>query len=464
MSKTMEPENSFLREISTWLENKSPSTELAAKLGVTRDWVDELALVIENYRASAGADKVITLQPPASGDPVGDDDEVVVILDSVKIRGLYTDDERTERNNQEGTLYFDVNGQATTLAWERELISQRPRRWAPYRVEPKTLLFAGKPRGALDFDAILTESDEPERAFFQRISDLLKAAATFAGFVPGTAGSAASAAFNLGAAVAQLIKAKLQDDAEMRYLGTVGGSRAALKYGTYVLTRHSQGGAEAEIEAQIRVKKFVKTGLPTNVMIFLDSLTFEANGGHAINNLRPEDRVLVDVTVTESPQDQEEEPRVVALKVDRPYFGENGADWPKTFGLEDKLLYDGKWGLNIAINLNMSGLPRDINEEEWMEVIQQTGALVGALADPAAQDSVRRGFQIAEAARATIVKFLPKIRFASSLSSALFVGDAIDGLYALQQNTQWQDVRIPLELGTYGSAIFSLKVKLEFAP
>jgi len=174
--------------------------------------------------------------------------------------------------------------------------------------------------------------------------------------------------------------------------------------------------------------------------------------------------VLVDVTVTETPEDQEEDARIGTLKVDRPYFGENGANWPKTFGLQDKLLYEGEWGLNIAINLNMSGVPRDINEEEWMEVIQQTGALASALAGPEAQASIRRGFEIAEAVRATIVKFLPKTRFASTLSSALFVGKAIEGLYDLphQEEPEWQPIDIPLDLGAYGKAVFHLNVLLKF--
>ena len=455
----------FLDEIASWLNKKTSSSELAEKLGMTREWIDELEIATDNYRAAiarGGAGTAVTLEPPTGGDPVADDDEVLVVLDHVVIRRLFTDSERTERDEQEGTVYFDVNGQTTTLSWKRPKTGSFPRTWADYTLDQKTLLYAGPPKGALDFDVIVTESDEPEREFFQRISDLLLVAARFAGFLPGQAGSAVSASLNLGAAVAQLIKAQLQDDAEMRFLGTVGGSRLNLVYGTYLLKRHSQGGTSPEIEMQIRVAKFVKTHLPTGVKIFLDRLVFVRDGSNVINNLDSEDRVLVDMTVTETPEDQKETPRIGSLKVDRPYFGENGADWPKTFEVRDKLIYDGKWGLNIALNLNLSGVPRNINEEEWMAVIQQTGALVGAVADPESQASIRRGFEIAEALRATVVKFLPKTRFSSTLSTALFVGAVIDGLYALQQNTDWQEVEITLDLGRFGKARFHLRVKLTF--
>lgn len=451
-------EADVLGAIQHWIRHESSSAIFAEQLGVTDEWVHEFEDVLNKFRRGEALLRTIQLAEVSTGAAVGVDDQVVIILDQIKINRLFTDNERRERGNQEGTAFFAVNGQTTTVAWQRPEI--RRRQWGPLIDTQKRLLYVGQPGGLLDFDVIVTELDEAERQFFQRISDLLQSAARFAGFAPG-AGTAVGAAFGLGSAIAELIKASIQDDAELRFLGTLGGPGVELKYGTYKLTRSRQGAASADIEATIRIEKYVQSELPKEAHIFIRNIEFKETGsGFRIDSLESEDRVLLDVTVTGAPADAESDPRIGTVEIDRPYRGENDANWPVTLGVQDKLLYSGAWGPNLSINANVSGLPRAINEDAWMKVLQRAGALVGALVPADDKASVKRGFEIAEAARSTVVKFLPNIRFSATLSSALFVGDPISGLYNLDATSDWQDVALELDLGEYGAVVIALKLRL----
>ncbi len=465
-----------------WMTNELDNESLANKLGVTHEWVDQFSIIVQRYQSDLrqSANNKVEMIPLSVGQPVESEDEIVAILDRITIQRLFTDRERLETREQEGTLSFDVNGQGSVIAWKRPLVQRFPRVWGPLDDTQKRLLYAGAPKGFLDFDIVLEESDEPEREFFARIAELLKSAAAITGLIPAY-GTAISAALGLGAAIAQLIKAQIDDDAELRFVGTLGGEDLPLKYGTYLVKRNAFGGSQPEIEITIRIEEFVKEELPTAVTILLDRIEFQSNGGRTINNLRFEDRIVSDLTITKTPapttnesssgsnpqnnpkeSEQKSKPTVKTLKIDRPYSGENQATWNDTFKVQEKLLYDGEWGINLAFNVNISGVPREVNDKEWMAVINQTSALVTSLVSDEQQESVRRGFEIAEAARSTVVKFLPTTRFVASTTSLLFVGQSIDGLYHLNRNESWQNVPVTLNLGNYGFVQFHLKVKLAF--
>lgn len=108
------------------------------------------------------------------------------------------------------------------------------------------------------------------------------------------------------------------------------------------------------------------------------SIEFQQRGDDSITNLQFEDRIVSDITFIQTPAGEgassDGMPRVGTLQIDRPFFDENGATWPKTLGINDKLLYDGPWGINLVLSVSNSGIPDQINNEEWITVIAQTGA------------------------------------------------------------------------------------------
>lgn len=459
-------ENNVLEVIEMWLDQEVGNEALSRQLGVDSPWVEKFEKVVRRYQLQLAATSAspVRMVPLAVTDDVEEGDEILVFADRIKISGLFTDSERLERRDQEGVVSFGVNGQASTVSWKRPLVRRFPKQWGPLDDSQVRLLYVGDPEGLLDFDVALLESDEPEREFFQRIADLLESAAAFIGLAPG-AGTAASAALGLGAAIAKLIKAKIDDDAEMRFLGTLGGEDLLLKYGEYQLQRHAFSGISPEITIKLRIEKFEKELLPEKATILLDGIDFQTRGSDSIGNLQLEDRVVSDITITQTAvgdgTTSEGTPRANTLQIDRPFFGENRATWLNTLGINDKLLYDGPWGINLALTINMSGIPADINNEEWMAVIAQTGGLIESLVPESEQAAVRRGFTIAETVRSTVIKYLPATRFAASLSTLLFVGDSIEGLQSLEDNDDWQQVSVSLDLGDYGVAVFRLKVQLQ---
>lgn len=463
----------FLRDIDRWIRSQITDRQLARRLGVNVSWVERLKSIRDAYQDGEAA-RSIKLEGGTVGDRVALSDSIVVVLDSIKITSLFTDKENLlEIGDLEGAIWFVMNGQTTSIAWRRLEKDKGPfkKTWHPLNDTQPRVIYAGQPKGILDIDANVVESDEPEREFFQKIADLLTSAAAIAGLVP-VYGTAVSAGLALGAAVAELIKAKIDDDNELQFLTTLSTACDTLNYGDYTLTRSIPGEA-AEIEMKFRIRKFVPAHVPHRVMILLDGIEFKENGG-TIQDLKFEDRVKAEVTITRTPiqpiDPNDPSPLITTLKIDRAYFAENEANWTNTFAMKDKLLYDGPWGVSMAFAVNLSGIPHDIDLEEWMAVVQKTGALIAAVVPADQKEHVSTGFAIAESVSATVVKFLPKTRFVSSLSSMFVVGDPpagvdpLAGLVRLQQIETWQDKPVTIQLGNYGKAKLNLKVKLTLNP
>ncbi len=426
----------------------------------------------------------IDLVPP-NGATVGDNEYVVVVLDELRIRRLFSNSEHDRtaqpllgsKFQQEGNFTLDVNGQSNSVSWQRGCDNHGPvkcHKWAEYLNKSRTVLFAGKPKGFLRLDLDLQESEASEAKLLERIKNRLGIAASAAGLVPGL-GTIVSAGLSLGAAIAELVKSNLDDDRELSYLGFIGqlgDTPVPLKLGQYHLSRITEGETDNDIDIKFSVQKLVPPNtVSKNLTIVLESVDLSG-----LHDLKPDDRVLLEATITApAVEGIDAEPTINAFSFEHPYlskkeFSSDLIPFESVVKLRNQLLYDGPWGPVISFNIGATGIPRDLNTEEWLQVLGKTGEVIGLTVDETAQPGVQQGFQIAQNAAGFLAKYLPDIRFSVS-KSGLFVikGDHTavpDCLIEINASdtTIWQNTQVKFTPDGYGTITFNLAVKVTDVP
>ena len=486
--------NVELQQCVTGFLNGQTSHDLLAKqLGLSKDDTTRLLLKAARfYGETLTATATISLEPPGNAaDAVGEEDFVIVSSDKLRINYLFSDIERDisaqpfkDGRRQEGSFTFDVNGQSNSFSWQRRW---RSGYWQDHVSDDCSILFAGTTGQMMSLQADLQESEASEAELLDRIVAALGFAATTVGLVPGV-GTLVSAGISLGVAIAQLVKANLDDDHELAYvgcMGELGPGSVPIRYGKYQLNRNS-GTTANDIEFDFSIGELDVTSTEDKrLQVVLHSVDLSGLGseGIGIEKLENDDRVLIEATMTSPPElEPETDPTINAFSFLHPYIQKKDVTLPRTVPFENvvkinnQLLYDGPWIPAVGFSFGVTAIPREFNTEEWLDVLASTGEFISSAVGGDAGPGIRIGFQIAQNAAVFLSKYLPDIRFAVNRRGMFINEGAYDSHDASNpavpecfieidgdNTTDWQSKTIVLRPDGYNAVEFSLSIKVSNA-
>jgi hypothetical protein len=398
------------------------------------------------HSAQLGRRHVRMLAP--AGDPLGSD-VVAVSLEKLDVRRLVT-----REPGAGGLLLFDLNGQKTTLSWQRTKTGAAAAGGVPQ------LLYVGRPKGILDLSIEMIESDAKLRGRLDDLRGLLESLAGLAATAPS--GAVPGAGLGLAGALVGLVRASVDDDVELRFLGSLelesgsGGAPAGalpLRRGSYRLERQGPGEAASDIEMRLRVEPLASPEIdPAQpVTLVLDAVDLE------LRRIDDDDVLSFDIAISGGRQGRSRRPTRRELHFEQEL--ENAGVWiERTVGIQGKVLYRGPWGEGLAFSVTVAALSRSA-QRKLGPVIERAAALASALV-PEEKEEIEALSKVVEGVRETAVKLVPEKRFAASRTGVIRAsqkgGGAGAAVFNLPLEPSWQPLSVELDLGGHGAAKFSL--------
>lgn len=400
------------------------------------------------YAGELGPRGWVRFTAPARGASLAGE-SIAITLADVSISKLLSKDWEKGR---EGALVLGFNGQSSTVAWRFE-----PGQSIPTQ---RQLLYVGKPEGLVDVSLELVESDGRDRRVLAALGEALRALSATA-FVPGY-GPVVSAGLGLGSAIAELARAAIDDDVELRFLGSIGdlgqpgGKRLPLRAGTYRASRRNADTEEVGIGFTVHRFEPGEASATQEVAVLLDRVGLE------LPDMREDDLLMIDTVFTGGWKQKARGPTSVSFSF-KQELKNSGEPIDRTVGIGGAVLYRGPWGRGIGFDLSVSAIPRK-PADEIRQLLEDAGRLAKAVAGEH-PDQIDTAVKAVETARAAVAKFSPEKRFAASRNSLLLAGEVSaaewkDARFVVIRNPdEWSSAAIPVEIPGGGKATFHIRVK-----
>ena len=400
------------------------------------------------YDGEIGSRGRVRFTAPARG-PSLSDAPIVVTLADVSIAKLLSKDWERGR---EGALVLSFNGQTSTLAWKFEAGKTIPTQ--------RQLLYIGRPEGLVDVSIELVESDGGDRKVLQAISEALRALSATA-FVPGY-GPMASAGLGLGSAIAELARATVDDDVELRLRGSIGdlgrpgAGSLQLRAGTYRASRGNTDGEEVGVGFTVHRFESGDADPRREVAVLLDRVALD------LPDVRDDDVLILDTVFTGGPRKNASRPTSTAFSL-KQELSNGGSPIDRTLGIWGAVLYRGPWGRGVGFDLSVAAIPRQ-PADETRQLLEDARRLAEAVSGEH-EEQVETAVKAVEPARAAVAKFFPEKRFAASRNGLLVAGDGLvgpwkdAGFIVIRDPEEWSTAAIPVQFPGGGKATFHLRVK-----
>lgn len=389
----------------------------------------------------------------------------IVTLNKLHISNLYSTESRLD-SEYEGTLELAINGQSTVVEWRGAADSD-----SPIKLDyDDQVLYVGDASGLLDIQAKLIESDQEELKNIDKVKSVLTMIGRYAGMAAPAYAPVIGAGVGLANALADVLKASIDDDVELHFLGALGGSDVSpeLKTGNYMICRENASSSEIDdIQISFTVQKFTPPANDVKRKAVIVLKEMELN----LSNVAPLDTLTFDSTMVGPTPKGKKKPITKTVSFDQRLINKK-ATADLTTGIAGKVLYSGEYGKGIAFSLGISAMRADM-DPELKALIQRAGEFV-AIIDEDEKDEIAKAVEITEAIRTTALKLNPQKRFAVSRKSVLFASKADanqdllepneqpKGLFAVPADSEWHAVPVKVPISKrYGDVTFHLEVKVD---
>jgi hypothetical protein len=371
-----------------------------------------------------GSRQRIRIVAPTDGEPIGPNDLALVTLTALEIRRLYASDGRKPRTKErpkdrwnpvEGFLSFRVGGQETPLAWSARVKPEKGkgRRALRYRLEEpsrfaRRLLYFGRPRGLLELEMSLLESDQELRASLERVERVTELSAAIARALPGP-GAAVAGGLTLLGAILGFARASSRDDLELQLFTSLGdptpGDEAApgivpLRTGEYRIERGRKGGARPDLSIRFGVHRVVPSETGGEVVVLLESLKLDL-----------EDELADDTFVFEAALGSGR--RKGSFRFAEVLEGGARKGLENVLAVQSPLLYSGPLDPALPFRFQIATLPDRKRAEALLPALGAGGGFVGGLLEePEDRRLAQRLGKAAESVGSILLEMLPDTSYA----------------------------------------------------
>lgn len=386
----------------------------------------------------------VHLAHEGGGTTLEDADHAIVLLKSFEVNRLYSDD--FAQRDREGVLLFSTNDREFSMSWAATKVRGDPERTLEVKNSKKfegQLLYAGPAHvteeikvggtakeidwSLLPFSATVIESDEGARGAareFGRIFSLLSAGASI---VPAY-GSAVSAGFGLIGALAELVRAQIDDDLELAYRGALAKppevndpAARQLVTGTYTISGGkadddlSSAGVKIDIEV-LRLKPRPSTA-PLYVEIAVEKIVVTAP-----KLVKRPGRIAIEIAVGSGDD---------SLPISETFdVSHTKGKFDTIVGFLNRPVYRGLMSAGLAFTASIAAVSKEFSDDEkkaMKTLIEKLGGFAGELTKEAKeQKRIKDAQKVAESVRSYLMEFDPKKVSIGKVAGLFVTGAMVD--------------------------------------
>ncbi len=320
---------------------------------------------------------------------------VVVRIQRIIVRSLLQS-EFESRKKLAGPLSLVINGRSTVLRWR-----MNSKEGFDCTFDRGRVLYAGDPKGLLDLDCTLIESDQEHKKAMERFADFLGFAGQIAGVVPAF-GTVAASSLSLAQALAGFVASQISDDLELCYAGSVGGLlnstvKANVPKGVMKVYRPRTDGKPHDIEIHMKVDKLTSSsgtlGPHDEVVVFVEGIELDPKQFQ----IGSKDRLVLEASVSKGTDQGGYKLTVEGLP--------KKASLSSVVEIKNKPIYRGVWGGMLPVSLSLSVLPHNVLED-FGGVMEKAAALTKAVR-PDDEEDVDVALTISQTTSELISSFIP---------------------------------------------------------
>lgn len=318
------------------------------------------------------------------------------------IRHLYSTDDGKSKENRDGTLALNINGQERALSWATDDSGDVLNKAEKLKNQ---VLFLGEHGGVLGLSVKMIEVDIHDAAAVKagvtKTQTALQGAAAAANFIPGV-GTIVSAGLSVVSKIVAIFRGRRDDDLELAYDGSAPAPGAEPggpnPFGRYTLKRLAKSNGHPDVEVAFRLHPF--TPLPEgdrrDVVIILNSLEVETTIE------KPKKLSLVGDISFGSGSSSAKFGFDVRLR-NKP------ARAHEVLGIDGKEVYYGKWNVGVPFHINLALVPRKDGLEEIKGLIEETSKQAQRFTSKqAVKTHISNATAAIQSLRSLLTEFLPK--------------------------------------------------------
>ena len=426
-------------------------------------------------RIPASPKRAVALTAKDTGAAPGPKELVIVTLDNVTVKKLLSRDGASTTRKREGTITFDLDGQAQSLQW----LTGRSGSLKNAHAFDGQLLYIGDPAGLLGVQAHVIETDKAAFAKFQKKSNaFISFAATLGTFLPPY-GNAITASSAFVKSLIKLFGSRVDDDVELAFYGSfgnlgvsAGSDMLPLKSGSYVIDRRliaGDGQTPSEIELGLRIRRFkplnpnVKRGkkkFTRTATVILDDVDWSGLDRKAVGS-RP---LRIEVGFGSGSKQQTFETSIKAWN--KPALIDD------VLGLRGQVVYEGPWIGSLPFLCSVQAMTAKTSEEVD-NLIGSTATLAVALQGSEDKTIIENVAKTAQSFAGLAAEFAPGQISVGTVSGLVHAaGIILDAAnlpadrFPVVQNidTRWGAFDVTVSSGRAGGVVFKFKVLERLVP